>query len=122
MAMVRESDIRYDGARMCARLVLLLLLATASAAPAQLIPQQPAPGQTVIGLPAQNFSFFKCFCATTVGGPLPSQLTFAPPPARQWNGSVYATSAQDAVFRAQNVCTAERRGSLFDCVNCRCDR
>lgn len=102
------------------RLLLVAWLALASPASAQLIPPQE-PGQAN-ALPAQNFAFFKCICLTTVGGPLPSQPSFVPPPARQWNGNVYATSAQDATFRAQNVCTAERHGSLFDCVSCRCDR
>ena len=99
-------------------LALALVLLAAAAASAQLVPQD----QTVIGLPSQSFVFFKCFCNTAPGAPLPSQLTFAPPPVRQWNGNVYATSPRDAVSKAQFACTAERRGSLFDCVNCRCDR
>jgi hypothetical protein len=53
---------------------------------------------------------------------VPSQFTFAPQAARQWNGSVYASTDRDAASKAQRVCSAERRGSLFDCLNCRCNR
>jgi hypothetical protein len=105
------------------RIALVLVLAAATPAAAQSIADQlNRPQPAAAGLPAQNLSFFRCFCTASPGAPLANQLTFAPPVAREWNGSVYATSARDASFKAQHSCTAERRGSLFDCINCRCDR
>lgn len=105
------------------RLALALLwiapsLATAQSIADQLNQAQPA----AAGLPAQNFSFFKCFCTTSPGAPLPSSLTFVPQVTRDWTGSVYAVSLREAANKAQFTCSAERRGSLFDCTNCRCDR
>jgi hypothetical protein len=104
---------------MRAWLAIAVVLGTVSVAGAQLV---PPPGQAQAGLPAQQLGFFKCFCTTTVGAPLPSQLSFAPPPSRQWTGSVYAASTVEAMSKAQSACTAERRSSLFDCFSCRCDR
>jgi len=104
------------------RRIALALLLVASPAAAQLIPPNQGSGQTAVGLPAKSFAFFRCFCNTSPGAPLPSQLTFVPQPVRQWNGNVYATSSSEATSKAQTVCSTERRGSLFDCINCRCDR
>jgi len=107
---------------MRARLAIAILLLAACPAAAQLIPTPGGSGQSMAGVPEQAFSFYRCFCNTTSGAPLPSQLTFAPPPSTQWNGNVYATSANDAIFKAQSFCTAERHGGVFNCINCRCDR
>jgi hypothetical protein len=103
---------------MRARLAFVLVITAARLAGAQALPTQ----QTQVGLPAQAFAYYRCSCNTSPGGPLASQFTFAPPAARQWNGSVYASTDRDAVVKAQNACTAERRGSLFDCISCRCSR
>ncbi len=100
--------------------LVIALLAAALPAGAQLEP--PTTTAPQIGMPAQSFGFFQCFCTTTTGGPVPSQFGFAPQAARQWNGSVYASTDRDAASKAQRVCSAERRGSLFDCLNCRCNR
>lgn len=104
------------------RLVLALILATAVPATAQIANQLERQTQTQVGMPAQSFAFFRCTCNTTVGAPLQNQLSFAAPPVRLWNGNVYATTDRDAIYRAQTACTSERRGSLFDCVNCRCSK
>ncbi len=107
---------------MRAVLLFALVLATAAPAAAQIANQLERQGQTQVGMPAQNFAFFRCTCNTAVGAPLPNQLSFAPPPTRLWNGNVYATTDRDAIYRAQTACTSERRGSLFDCINCRCSK
>lgn len=80
------------------------------------------PARAQAGAQPQTFAFFRCQCTTTVGAPLPNQLSFAPPPARQWLGSVYAISDLEAASKARTACSSERRGSLFDCVACRCSR
>ena len=99
-----------------------LVLALVSAVGAQTISDQLGQVPAPAGLPAQNFVFFKCFCTTSPGAPLPNPLSFSAPPPRQWNGSVYATSSRDAAYKARNACTSERHTGLWDCIDCRCDR
>jgi len=117
---------------MRARLALIFCLLSVCIADAQAplpqltplaeVPQMAQPPPTLIAPSPAAFAFFNCSCRTSAGAPLPSQLTFAPPPATLWTGSVYSTSANDAVFKAQSACSTERHGSLFDCLNCRCDQ
>lgn len=80
------------------------------------------PAGAQAGAQPQTFSFYRCQCTTTAGGPLPSQLSFAPAAPRQWLGSVYAVTDVEAAAKARNACSSERRGNLFDCVACRCSR
>ena len=104
-------------------LTFALVMAAVSSAGAQTISEQLGQqGPATVGLPAQNFAFFKCFCVASAGAPLANPLSFAAPAPRQWNGSVYATSTRDAAYKARNACTSERHSGLFDCVDCRCDR
>ncbi len=109
---------RYVGGAMWQRIPLFALaLVVSGSARAQL------------GAPTPSFALFRCSCQASPAEAQPAGRArggvfalFGRPTVEPWSGTVYATSEDAAVLKAQSACSAERRGSLFSCLACRCSR
>lgn len=88
---------------------MVMLLASAATAAAQ-------------EAPPQTLGFYRCSCAPSSVGVSATPSLFGGQPVMPWTGTVYARTDRDAATKAQNACTAASRGSLFNCLSCRCER